>query len=230
MVVDELSKVTIRLTNHEHILLNADQDALMAGANGALVGEELIQFGRAEQLGPGLYRLSQLLRGRRGTEWAAISHAIGDGFCLIDPASIRAIELNGGAVGASLAATAHGIGDVAPLPTAGRLISGEALRPPSPCHLKLLRNGNTVVVSWVRRSHKGWSWVDGVGVGDDAFPECFRLTASGPLGDIVIETGETSLDFDTAQLPGAAGQTVSFRIAMIGPAALSRDANATIIL
>lgn len=68
MVLDELSHVTVRLANSEQILLNADLDAEMSGANISLVGEELIQFGQAEQLGPGLYRLSQLLRGRRGTE------------------------------------------------------------------------------------------------------------------------------------------------------------------
>jgi hypothetical protein len=57
-------------------------DAIMAGANLALIGDELIQFGRAEQLGPGLFRLSHLLRGRRGTEWAAAGHSVGDVFCL----------------------------------------------------------------------------------------------------------------------------------------------------
>lgn len=159
-----------------------------------------------------------------------MSHAIGDRFCLIDPAGIRVIDLNGSAVGASLRATAHGIGDAAPLPTAQRMISGEALRPPSPCRLKLLRNGNTIVVSWVRRSHKGWSWVDGVGVAEDGFPEQYRLTASGPLGEVVTETGETSHGFIASDLPGTAGQAVSIRVAMIGPAALSRDMNETIIL
>ena len=117
-----------------------------------------------------------------------MSHGIGDGFCLLDAASIRAIDLDGSAVGASLAATAHGIGDVAPLPKAERLISGEALRPPSPCHLKLLRSGNVIIANWVRRSHKGWNWVDGVGVGNDSFSERYRLTLSGPLGVAVSFT------------------------------------------
>ncbi len=44
---------------------------VLNGANLLLVGEEIIQFADAEQLGP-----SKLLRGRRGTEWA-IEHAPG---------------------------------------------------------------------------------------------------------------------------------------------------------
>ena len=230
MVLDELSSVLVQLTNSAQQLLNADADAMMSGANLALLGSELLQFGRAEQLGPGLYRLSSLLRGRRGTEWAAPLHSIGDGFCLIDAASIRAIDMNGGVVGASLTATAHGIGDVAPLPVAERLISGEAVRPPSPCHLMVLRNGNIWTASWVRRSHRGWSWIDGVGVGEDGFPERYRITARGPLGELVIETDETSHSFATSQLPGGAGQAIDVEVAMIGPAALSRGTSATVTL
>jgi hypothetical protein len=224
-----LSSVTIRLTNVAQLLLNADPDALMAGANLALVGEELIQFGRADQLGPGLYRLSRLLRGRRGTEWAAMSHAVGDCFRLID-AAIRPIDLNASAVGASLAATAHGIADAAPLPTVQRLISGEAMRPPSPCHLKVVRDGNRLAVRWVRRSHKGWSWIDGLGVGDDAFAERYRLSARGPLGELVTETAETNHDFTAAEMPGVTGQAIAIAVATIGSAALSHDTHATITL
>ena len=43
---------------------------VLDGANLLLVGQEIIQFADAEQLGPSEWRLSKLLRGRRGTEWA----------------------------------------------------------------------------------------------------------------------------------------------------------------
>ncbi len=107
MILDELSTVSVRLSNPAHFLLNADADALMAGANLALVGDELIQFERAEQLSLGLYRLSSLLRGRRGTEWAASTHAAGEAFCLIDIAAVRPLEIPASAAGVPLTATAH---------------------------------------------------------------------------------------------------------------------------
>jgi hypothetical protein len=229
-ILDEVSTVDVRLANPAHNLLNADWGALMAGTNLALVGDELIQFGRADQLGPGLYRLSNLLRGRRGTEWAAAAHAIGDVFCMLDLSAVRSVELSASAVGAVMRSTAHGIGDVAPLPIAERQLTGESLRPPSPCHLKLWREGMDLCVEWVRRSHRGWTWIDGVGVAEDPFPELYLLTVTGPGGHVMIESATTSASFSAAQLPAVPGQQVKLSDAMVGPMALSREASATIIL
>ena len=53
------------------------------GANAALLGEEIIQFQTAILVGAGLYTLSNLLRGRRATEGATSSHAVGENFVLL---------------------------------------------------------------------------------------------------------------------------------------------------
>jgi len=230
MILDALSSVNVSLFNPAQILLNADADALMAGANLALVGDELIQFGQAEQLGPGRFRLSTLLRGRRGTEWAAFTHAIGEAFCMIDFAAIRQIEIPAGAAGALLTATAHGISDVAPLPTAQRLLTGESLRPPPPCHLKIWRDGTDIHATWVRRSYRAWAWTDGVGAPEEAFPELYRLTVTGPAGQFLIETGTTGASFSVAELPAQPGQTIDLGVAMVGPMAVSRETIATIMI
>lgn len=225
LILDEISQVVVRLANYEQLLLNADQDALMAGANLALIGDELVQFGRAEQLGAGLFRLSRLLRGRRGTEWAAAAHGIGEIFCIIDPSRLRSAPLSAGAIGAVITAVAHGVGDVAPLPQAGRSISGEAMRPPAPCYLKAVRSGSDIAVQWVRRSHRHWAWVSGIGDGADGFPELYRLTAHGPAGQTVVETSSRSLVLGPAQIPAVGGQTVSLSVATVGPSALSHVAS-----
>lgn len=230
MVLDELSTVDVRLTNPASVLLNADWDALMAGANLAVLGDELIQFGRAEQLGAGLYRLSSLLRGRRGTEWATALHAVNEVFCVVDQSVIQSFEISASAAGAILTGTAHGISDVAPLPSAARMLSGESLRPLSPCHLKLWREGTNVLAQWVRRSHRGWAWADGVGVAGDPFPELYRLTVTGPSGELVIETSASNASFSEAELPAPMGQSITLAVAMIGPIALSREASESLIL
>jgi hypothetical protein len=230
MICDELSTVDVKLANSGHVLLNVDEDALMAGANLASLGDELIQFGRAEPLGSGRFRLSKLLRGRRGTEWAAATHAVGEAFCLIDHAAIRRVELPTSGAGAMLAATAHGINDVAPLPTCQRLVSGESLRPPSPCHLKVLQEGIAVRIQWTRRSHRGWSWTDGVGDADDPFGELYRLTIIGPAGQIMIECTSTTASVPISELPATPGQSVSLSVVTVGPMALSRAATTTFIV
>ena len=222
MILDELSSVTVRLVNNEQLLINADSDALMAGANLALIGEELVQFGRAEQLGPGLFRLSRLLRGRRGTEWAAYIHGAAERFCLFNPAALQRIDLPAAAVGAGLMVVSHGVGDVAPLPDAERQVSGEAMRPPSVCHLKGWLKGSSVQLSWVRRSHRGWAWNDTVGVSTDSFPEAYRVTVSGPAGQLVTETDAPLAGFEVTALPAEPGQAVEIEVQMIGPMAMSR--------
>src|SRR3546814_5498800 len=64
-------------------LESVSEAMLLAGANRAMIGNELVQFGGAEQLGPALWRLTRLLRGRAGTEVAA-AHGTGTPFVLLD--------------------------------------------------------------------------------------------------------------------------------------------------
>jgi hypothetical protein len=230
MILDELSSVTVRLVNSGQVLLNADSDAMMAGANLAMIGEELIQFGQAEQLEAGLFRLSRLLRGRRGTEWASLTHGAGEWFCLFNPAELAPIDLAPGAAGAVLSAISHGVADSAPLPEARRLSSGESTRPLSICHLRTWRYGSSIQLSWVRRSQRGWSWNDGVAVPSDSFPECYRVTIVGPAGQLQLETEIPSAILDAASLPAATGQSVEIQVRTIGPVAMSQPRTVSIIL
>ena len=230
MIMDELSSVVVELVGGSKPLLNADDDALMAGSNLALLGEELIQFGQADETAAGTFRLSRLLRGRRGTEWAVEGHRVGEFLCMIDQ-SLRPVDLAAGAVGSRLTAIAHGIGDAAPLPEAERLVTGEALRPPSPCHLKLWLDGNGGIGAvWTRRSHRGWTWLDEVGVPDDPFAELYRVTIEGPAGTMVIETGVPKLLRAQTELPAVSGQSIRLAVVTVGPRAVSHEISATLII
>jgi hypothetical protein len=84
-----------------------------------------------------------------------------------------------------------------------------------------------MVANWVRRSHRGWAWVDGVGVAGDPFPELYRLTMSGPGGVTVAESTSPGASFDLADLPAGAGEELSLAVATVGPGALSRPVSAT---
>ena len=230
LTLDLLSSVTVRLANSGQLLFNADVEALTAGANLAIVGEELLQFGRAERLEPGLYRLSRLLRGRRGTEWAGLAHRLGERFCLVDSAALVPIDLPAGSSGAIVRAVSHGVGDVAPAPENLREVSGEAVRPPSICHLRARRDGGSIRLSWVRRSNGGWSWSDGVGVPADPFAEAYRLRVTGPGGELSVETDRAEAILDLASLPAVPGQTIAIEIRTVGATALSRPRGLDLIL
>ncbi|HEX8388429.1 MAG TPA: phage tail protein [Sphingomonas sp.] len=143
-------------------LADADDRMLDAGANLALVGDELLQFGRAEPLSPTRWRLSRLLRGRRGTEAAIGTAAAGAPFVLMDGAGLRAIDLPASAMGREVRVLASGVGDGAGPAEARALVTGASVLPPSPVRLRVetLADGNAVV-TWIRRSRAGWSWIDG---------------------------------------------------------------------
>ena len=83
---------------------------------------------------------------------------------------------------------------------------------------------------WVRRSHRGWAWTDGVGVAEDPFAELYRINVTGPAGTMVAESATTSASFDVGDLPASSGEEITLTVAAIGPAALSHAAIATTII
>ncbi len=178
-LLDLSSNVEIELLNEAMWLESATDHALVGDANLALIGAELVQFGAAEWIGPRRFRLSRLLRGRRGTEWAAGLHEAGDGFVLIDRASLIVIEAPAGSTGGEARLSASGVGDVEPA-VATVTISGESLRPPPPVHLTVRRAENgDILIRWVRRSRAGWAWTSGADTPLGEEREHYRLTLRG---------------------------------------------------
>ena len=107
-VVDTANSVDVQLIDADQWLTSADDAALSAGANLALIGGELVQFGEVTPLGSGSFRLTRFLRGRSGTESAVSNHAINDVFCLIETASLQSISLPVTAIGTNVSASIPG--------------------------------------------------------------------------------------------------------------------------
>jgi hypothetical protein len=83
-IFDENSTVDIRLINNTLSLSGITEQAVLNGGNAALIGNEIIQFKNAALIAAKTYRLSGLLRGRRGTEWAMSGHITGERFVFFD--------------------------------------------------------------------------------------------------------------------------------------------------
>jgi hypothetical protein len=132
---------------------------VLQGANLALVGDELLQFVEAEPISARRFRLRRLLRGRYGTETAARTHAAGQSFVLVRPASSLPLDLPLDSVGRGFTFRAAGAGDEG-ISTASLGVAGRALRPLSPAHLRLQREGDDVRATWIRRSRAGFAWLD----------------------------------------------------------------------
>jgi hypothetical protein len=106
--IDTTNSVDVLLIDPDQWLTSCDDDALSAGANLAIIGGELVQFGNVTPRGGGRFGLTRLLRGRAGTQSAVSSHAAGEIFCLIEAGSLQSIQLPVASIGTEVTAEAAG--------------------------------------------------------------------------------------------------------------------------
>jgi hypothetical protein len=96
----------VHLVRPDIFMLSSESQAnVLNGANAAALikinGDvEIIQWTTAVALGSGIYRLSNLLRGRRGSEFAVADHMIGEPFVVLDPLALHRISASGSEIGA----------------------------------------------------------------------------------------------------------------------------------
>lgn len=202
--------IDVDLAHGAMALTSADDAALDSGANLALLGDELIQFGQAEQIGATRWRLSRLLRGRRGSEAAAGTQAMGDRFVLVEEDSLATIELPLAMLGSGVGVMASGIGDVAGPVRVDVVPSGASVRPPSPVHLRARASGAGLAIEWVRRSRAGWRWIDGVDAPLAEEREAYSVVVQPPDGAALrLETTQPNITI--AGDPGASGTMIAVR-------------------
>jgi hypothetical protein len=227
-IFDDVASVDVELLHAGMTLEGRSDAALGGGANLAAIGSELIQFGRAEQIGERRYRLSRLLRGRRGTEWAAGQHAAGDAFSLITSGGVMTVAVPPGGVGAEARLVAVGVGDSLEGVTATCQISGETVRPPAPVHLEAERESNgDLTIRWIRRSRLGWTWLSGSDTPLGEEREHYRAAVTSGTITRLFETGEPWLFYSAAQqlADGIGGGPLTIAVAQIGTRGTSREAH-----
>jgi Putative phage tail protein len=232
-LIDRVNSIDVQLLNNAMTLGDADAAALASGANLAMIGGEALQFGRAEPLGNDRWRLSELWRGRRGTEFAITGHGAGEPFVIIDAAALAAVPAGQAIVGLEIRAT--GIGDGAAGTSATLGSAGLAVTPLAPVHLWSTRRADGGFdVQWVRRSRAGWRWPDGVDAPLGEERESYRVTRIGAgLATLSSEVEASLWQYPAAQVAadvagGAASVTLS--IAQTGSRGLSRAATITVNL
>lgn len=125
---------------------------VLNGANTVLVGGEVMQFVNARLTAPGVYTLSRLLRGRKGTEAAVGSHTAGEQVILLDGA-VQRIPLPADLTGASryykLVSQNQAVADAKPVIFTN---TDAGLMCYSPVKLTGSRTNGDLLLSWVRRA------------------------------------------------------------------------------
>ncbi len=218
MLRDTAGSVDVALIEDGMTLAGSDALEASATANLALIGDELVQFAAAEQLAPRMFRLSGLLRGRRGTEWATAGHVAGERLVLVDADTLLPWALPASAIGSSVRIAASGVGDVTPA-EASILFQARALRPPSPVAISAVEQPDgSILVAWTRRSRAGWTWLDDIDAPLGEESERYRLTATRGGGTpLAIDATAPSTVITVAQRAAIGGSgTLSLAIVQIG--------------
>ena len=184
---DRGNAVDVALT--DGALLSAPEADVLNGANGALLGDEIIQWTTATLIGTKRYRLSGLLRGRLGTEHAMHRHAVGERFIALRPVGTTLdrvrdpVDLINAARWYKAVTAGALITDVDALTFAN---GGNGLKPYAPCHLSGWREADgTLHVSWIRRVRYGGLWRDGGDVPLGEMDERYEIEVLDADGDVV---------------------------------------------
>jgi hypothetical protein len=225
-LLDNVGSLEVQLIDEDQWLTSCTDDALVGGANLALLGSELIQFGVADPIGPGQFRLSRLLRGRLGTEWAMAAHSADDPFVLVEAAALQPIALPSWTRDSSVTVAEIGGSGV----SATTMVGGESLRPLSPVDLSATFAGGALSASWTRRSRDGFAWVDDVDAPLGEPFEQYAVSLVGPAGTIERETQTPALALSAAELVTAGGGPATLTVRQIGGWAASRPAQISLTL
>jgi hypothetical protein len=172
--------------------------------NGANLAALIRADGNAElqdiDLSQGVYTLTTLLRGRRGTEVFTGGHVVGDLFVLLDGAGVTRRPLGLHRLGDTLHYRAVGRGgELRDARSALLTLAGNDLKPYAPAQLKASGSwGSNVTLSWQRRTRVGGELIDGTGempLAEDT--EEYELEIlDGPGGAVLrTETGITTTNF-----------------------------------
>lgn len=210
-LLDKVNSVDVELIDPEQWLTSCDDDALAAGANLAVIGAELVQFGEVTPLGQGRFRLAQLLRGRGGTEWASGMHAAAELFCLLDSTSLRTLAIPVWMRGTTLSAAG-------PDGTSTSLMfKGASALPLSPVDLSgAIDSDGALALGWVRRSRIGFAWVDEIDAPIGETVEQYRVTVTIEGRSLDLATGQPSMVIAASVLEPLGSGSAAVEVRQVG--------------
>ena len=198
-VLQRTAWLEVDLVSEDFALDAVSPEALAGGANKALVGSEIVQFARAERVIGNRWRISGLLRGRGGTEGAALAGSpTGSAFVLLDD---RPRLLDPTVLGPADPATIAALGLADAEPATAELINpGLTRKPLSPVHgSALVAADGSMALRWCRRARGAWLWQDGVDAPLAEQAETYSVGIGEPASpDLVWTVGEPRLDLDSA--------------------------------
>ena len=145
-IPDTHNRVQVQISTYGAALESRTLAELLNRQNRALIGDEIVSFGEAEEISPGVWELGYLLRGRRGTPVS--THPAGTRFVLLDRADLECIGSETYNLGQPLTVRATSLGADTET-TVTETFTGQAQVERAPAYLRAYRSGGNLVIDWV---------------------------------------------------------------------------------
>lgn len=194
-------------------LESVTEDAAFAGANAFMLGREVGNYITAELVSEGRYKVSGLLRGRRGTEWAMGSHAADETFAL--RSTVLNVQTPPSEVGQARLYKAVTFDTAIVAATAVSFTNtAQSARCYAPVHLAGGPSAsNAELIEFIPRTRKGGAWRDLVDITqadtpvqyvieiwDAAYAVCARVFSGLTSPNVSYSSAEQVADFGDEQL------------------------------
>lgn len=188
--------------------------------NTALIGNEIIRFQTAVLAASNTYQLSNLLRGRRGTEWAVSTHTAGENFYLLSD-YLERVEGNVADIGRTLQFKAitpgQTLDEVSPVAIT---VEGNSLKPYAPINLGATKDpSGSITITWIRRDRKAGDRTDYANFPlSEAFERYDVDIYNGAAVVRTVNSTEATVSYTAAEQIvdfGSAQTTISIRVYQI---------------
>lgn len=225
-IMDRVSSVLVDVGPGQLASASADQLQADGTLNALMVGAELVRFTTAalQSSNPNIYRVSGLLRGQGGTEWAMATHAVDEPVVLLRSRGLRRIAVAQADIGVTRyfkGVTKGAIVDDATADTIAAESIGQ--KPLAPVDLRASRDvdGN-MVLSWKRRTRMDTNFTGPAGIVVPLGESSERYEIDIVSGTSVVRTAavteasfEYTANMQTADFGGLQG-TVSAKVYQLG--------------
>ena len=204
-VIDRSS--TLAITMSQGVLSSVTELQMLNGANLILIGNEIVQFQTAVLSGANVYTISNLLRGRRGTEFAIFGHVAVENCYLLD-SLIKDVTLDTFNIGLTQFDRMVTSGeDEFFVSQRQYTYASVRSKPYSPVHLVGVRaTAGEIDLSWVRRAKVSGGWNNNIEVPLDESVEHYRVKLYDALpggGGALLATVANVMSATTYTLPSA---------------------------
>lgn len=191
---DEVHVARVRVDTPNSELESATFAQLLSNdRNLIIIGDEMIQFGGVDEYEPGIWDLSFMLRGRKGTTTAA--HTAGERFIVLDRASLAMIPASIADIGKTFTFRATSFGRPIESATVVSMVyAGRSQIEREPSYVSARRDGDDAVVEWIGVGRLG----SGVAVAHGVRFDGYRVTFDDGSITETVDTSDESLVHDVS--------------------------------